>query len=91
MENKKIGVGIPETFVNAAHEEMIESFRLNLVDLPEGTVDQRELELIARPFAEHILDKHTPFHSSCTLADLEKIAGTQIVSMSRETARRNVF
>ena len=62
VENEKIGVKIPETFVNAAHEEMIESFRLNLVDLPEGTVDQGELELIARPFAEHILDKHTPFH-----------------------------
>ena len=61
MENEKIGVEIPETFVNAAHEEMIESFRLNLADLPEGTVDQGELELIARPFAEHLLDKHTPF------------------------------
>ena len=52
----KIGVEIPETFVNAAHEEMIESFRLNLVDSPEGTVAQGELELIARPFAEHILE-----------------------------------
>ena len=40
VENEKIGVKIPETFVNAAHEEIIESFRLNLVDLPEGTVDQ---------------------------------------------------
>ena len=57
-----MGVKIPETFVNAAHVEMIESFRLNLVGLPEGTADHGELELIDRPFAEHILDKNTPFH-----------------------------
>ena len=61
VENEKIGVSNPEIFVNATHE-MIEAFRLNLVDLPEGTIDQRELELIVRPFAEHILDKHAPFH-----------------------------
>ena len=56
VENERIGVEIPDSFVNAAHEEKIESFRLNLVDLPEGTVDQGEFESIARPFSEYTLE-----------------------------------
>ena len=56
------GVMIPEILREQARSEMVEALRLNLIKLPEGSVDEEALSEIAKPFADEILRKHTPFH-----------------------------
>ena len=56
------GVMIPEILREQARSEMVEALRLNLIKLPEGSVDEQALSEIAKPFADKILRKHTPFH-----------------------------
>ena len=56
------GVMIPEILREQARSEMIEALRLDLIKLPEGSVDEEALSEIAKPFADEILRKHTPFH-----------------------------
>ena len=56
------GVMIPEVFREQARSEMVEALRLNLIQFPEGSVDEEALAEIAKLFADQILRKHTPFH-----------------------------
>ena len=56
------GVMIPEILREQARSEMVEALRLNLIKLPEGSVDEEALSEIAKPFADEILRKHTAFH-----------------------------
>ena len=56
------GVMIPEILREQARSEMVEALRLNLIKLPEGSVDEEALSEIAKPFADEILRKHTPSH-----------------------------
>ena len=42
--------------------QMLETLRLNLVDLPEGTVDEQAMKTIAKPFAQGIINQYAPFH-----------------------------
>ena len=41
---------------------MVEALRLNLIQLPEGSVEEDVLAEIAKPFAHESLRKHTLFH-----------------------------
>ena len=56
------GLLIPAVLRKQARSEMVEALRLNLIQLPEGSVDENVLAEIAKPFADEILRKHTPFH-----------------------------
>ena len=56
------GVVIPAVLREQERSEMVEALRLNLIQLPEGSVDEDVLAEIAKPFADEILRKHTPFH-----------------------------
>ena len=56
------GVVIPAVLREQARSEIVEALRLNLIKLPEGSVDEDVLAEITKPFAEEILRKHTPFH-----------------------------
>ena len=56
------GVMIPEVLREQARSEMVEALRLNLIQLPEGSVDQEAQADIAKSFADQMLRKHTPFH-----------------------------
>ena len=56
------GVMIPEILREQAQSEMVEALRLNLIQLPEGSMDKEALAEIAKPFADQILRKHAPFH-----------------------------
>ena len=62
VEREATGIAIPKPFREKAHEELLETLRLNLIDLPEGTIDEKAMEEIARPFAEEIVKRHAPFH-----------------------------
>ena len=55
------GVMIPEILREQARSDMVEALRLNLIKLPEGSVDEETLSEIAKPFADEVLRKHTPF------------------------------
>ena len=55
VEREATGIAIPKPFREKAHEELLETLRLNLIDLPEGTIDEKAMEEIARPFAEEIV------------------------------------
>ena len=50
-EEEMDGVEIPKEFQGKAHRDLLEGLRLNLLDLPDGTISGEELEQIARPFA----------------------------------------
>ena len=56
------GVMIPEVLREQAQSEMVEALRLNLIQLPERSMDKEALVEIAKPFADQILRKHAPFH-----------------------------
>ena len=56
------GVMIPEILKEQARSEMVEALRLNLVKLPEGSVDEETISEITKPFADEILHRYTPFH-----------------------------
>ena len=62
METQLAGMKIPDVFREEAHSQMLETLRLNLVDLPEGTVDEEAMKIIAKPFAQGIINQHAPFH-----------------------------
>ena len=64
VESEKVGADIPNAFRDQAHGEMLEVLRLNLIELPEETVDEETMERISRPFAEGIINQHMPFHWS---------------------------
>ena len=64
VESERVGAEIPNAFRDQAHGEMLEVLRLNLIELPEETVDEESMERISRPFAEGIINQHMPFHWS---------------------------
>ena len=53
------GVVIPVILGEQARREMVEALRLNLIQLPQGPVDEAE---VAKPFADEIVGRHTLFH-----------------------------
>ena len=62
METELAGMKIPDVVREEAHSQMLETLRLNLVDLPKGTVDEEAMKTIAKPFAQGIINQHAPFH-----------------------------
>ena len=60
-EREATGITLPKPFREKAHEELLETLRLNLIDLPEGKIDEKEMEEFSRPFAEEIVKRHAPF------------------------------
>ena len=62
VESENVGAEIPNAFRDQAHGEMLEILRLNLIELPEETVDEESMERISRPFAERIINQHMPLH-----------------------------
>ena len=62
METQLAGMKIPDVFREEAHSQKLETLRLNLVDLPEGTVDEEAMKTIAKPFAQGIINQHAPIH-----------------------------
>ena len=61
-DRNRPGVVIPAVLSEQARSEMVEALRLNLIQLPEGSVDEDVLAEIVKWFADEILRKHTPFH-----------------------------
>ena len=53
---------IPAILREQARSEMFEALRLNLIQVPEGSVDEHFLAESAKHFADEFLRKHTPFH-----------------------------
>ena len=62
METQLAGLEIPDVFCEEAHSQMLETLRLNLVDLPEGTIDEEAMKTTEKPFAQGIINQHAPFH-----------------------------
>ena len=62
METKIAGMKIPDVFHEEALSQKLETLRLILIDLPEGTVDEEAMKTIAKPFAQGIINQHAPFH-----------------------------
>ena len=62
VEREVTGIAIPKPFREKAGEELLETLRLNLIDMPEGPIDEKAMEGIARPIAEEIVETHAPFH-----------------------------
>ena len=56
------GVVIPAILREQARSEMFEALRLNLIQLPEVSVEEDVLAENAKHFADEILRKYTPFH-----------------------------
>ena len=62
IETKPARMKIPDVFREEAHCQMLETLSLNLVDLPEGTIDEEAMETIAKTFAQRFIYQHAPFH-----------------------------
>ena len=56
METQLAGMKIPDVFREEAHSQTLETLRLNLVDLPEGTVYEEAMKTIAKTFAQGIIN-----------------------------------
>ena len=65
METQLAGMKVPDVFREEAHSRLLETLRLNLVDLPEGTVDEEAMKTISKHFAQHV-----PFIGGFTTVDL---------------------
>lgn len=73
VQDEMVGVEVPKEFVGKAHAEMLETLKLNLIQLPEGTLNRDELAKIAEPFARNVLKEHAPFHWQAYHSNVSRI------------------
>ena len=63
------GVVIPEILREQTRSEMVETLRLNLIKLPEGSVDEEALTEIAKPLPTKFYGNILPFTGRCCGTD----------------------